>query len=369
MPPTFLRPLRRAARATPDLPPPAAPRDGHGPAFVVFLVVNAFLFVRPSDVIPAIQGDQIYQYVIGLCLLLALPALMGLLAGDRLLTAPVVVCVLALLPITVASATVNLGLDEAWTHGFNFAKIIAYFLLLVALVTTPRRMKIFVGSLVVFATVMATMSILDFYKYIELPRPAVIDGRVVTYEKDRMYGPGLFGDPNDLCTILATMLLLTLGLLANSKVGMRRVVWMLPAALLGVGFALTQSRGGLLALLAGLALLIRLRFGWFRAITLGAIGFPALLLVLGGRQTALSAEVNTGQERIQLWSGALDLFRESPIFGVGPDQFKGAHFRGPARAQLLRPDVRRTGLSWGYLLHRRRRAFNLGFVPARATAT
>ena len=310
------------------LVPAALPK--HGAAFGVFLLVNAFLFVRPSDIYAPLGGVEIYQYVIGLCLLLSLPALIELVSGDRLATTPVAVCLLGLFPIICASGMVNLGPEGAFDHALIFAKILAYFFLLLALVTTPTRMKVFVAFLVFFAGIMATLSLLDFYEVITLPRPTMIDGKVAEFERDRIYGPGLFGDPNDLCTILVTMLILTLGLLTDSRAGSPRVLWLIPAALLAFGFALTQSRGGLLALMAGMGVFIRLRFGWGRAIALGALGFPLLLLALGGRQTAISAQTNTASERIQLWSTGLEMFRAQPILGVGLDQFK-AQKGNPAR--------------------------------------
>ena len=256
---------RRGVQSAPARrPAPAVAPPGNGLAFAVFLVVNAFLFLRPSDVYEPLLGVEIYQYVIGLCLLLSLPALLELLFGDRLVTTPVAVCLLGMFPIIFASGYVNLGPDGALEYASVFAKILAYFFLLIALVTTPTRMKVFIAFLVLFACVMAILSMLDFTKVIELYRPVGTDGQVVVRELDRMYGPGLFGDPNDLCTILVTMLILTLGLLTDSRSGSPRVSWLIPTAILAVGFAMTQSRGGLIGLLAGMGMVIRLRFGWGR---------------------------------------------------------------------------------------------------------
>ena len=314
---------RRGVQSAPARrPAPAVAPPGNGLAFAVFLVVNAFLFLRPSDVYEPLLGVEIYQYVIGLCLLLSLPALLELLFGDRLVTTPVAVCLLGMFPIIFASGYVNLGPDGALEYASVFAKILAYFFLLIALVTTPTRMKVFIAFLVLFACVMAILSMLDFTKVIELYRPVGTDGQVVVRELDRMYGPGLFGDPNDLCTILVTMLILTLGLLTDSRSGSPRVSWLIPTAILAVGFAMTQSRGGLIGLLAGMGMVIRLRFGWGRAIALGSLGVPLLLFGLAGRQTAISTQTDTAAERIQLWSDGLELFRSQPILGVGLDQFR-----------------------------------------------
>ena len=293
----------------------------HAAAFAMFLLVNAFLFLRPSDIYPPLYGVEIYQYVIALCLLLSFPALIDLFSSGRLASMPVAACVLGLFPVVFASNLVNLGPEEALGHSFTFAKILAYFLLLLALVTTPARMKVFAAVLVFFACFMAFISLLDFYQVIELYRPKVLDGKLVLYELNRLNGPGLFADPNDLCTVLVTMMILGLGLLTEARSFLARVVYLAACGLLAFGFVMTQSRGGLIALMVGVGLCIRLRFGWGRALALGALGFPLLLLSLGSRQTALSSSTNTASERIQLWSSALVMFRSQPFLGSGFEQF------------------------------------------------
>jgi O-antigen ligase len=313
--------MPRSAPTAPARQPAPDTATPHGAAFAMFLLVNAFLFLRPSDVYPPLYGVEIYQYVIAACLLLSLPALIDLFSGGRLGSMPVAACVLGLFPFVFASNVVNLGPEEAFGQTFAFAKILTYFLLLLALVTTPARLKAFAGFLVFFACVLAIVSLLDFYQVIELIRPKSINGKPVLIERDRLNGPGLFADPNDLCTIFVTMLILGFGLLTDSRSLLARVLCLAACGLLAFGFVMTQSRGGLIALMVGAGLCIRLRFGWGRAVALGALGFPVLLFALGSRQTALSSTTNTATERIQLWSDALVMFRTRPVLGAGFEQF------------------------------------------------
>ena len=102
---------------------------------------------------------------------------------------------------------------------------------------------------------------------------------------------------------------------------------------------LTQSRGGLLALLAGLVVFLIARFGWRAALGVGLVVVPALLAVLGGRQTALSTDEGTGQQRIQIWSDAIMLMREAPLFGVGKDVLN-------ARASATSPTIPTFNVLW-----------------------
>ena len=85
---------------------------------------------------------------------------------------------------------------------------------------------------------------------------------------------------------------------------------------------LTHSRGGFLALLAGLAAFVHLRFGGKKTVLLGLLCLPLLFVVFAGRMTSLSADEGTGQTRIQLWSDGLTIFQHSPLVGIGMENYR-----------------------------------------------
>src|SRR6185437_16580760 len=67
-------PLRaQPARPVPASAAPAAPCTV---GFILFLLVNAVLFIRPSEFIPDIKGLELYYYLIVPCLLLSFPVLL-----------------------------------------------------------------------------------------------------------------------------------------------------------------------------------------------------------------------------------------------------------------------------------------------------
>jgi O-antigen ligase len=317
---TALGTPRRPAPALRRALPPA-PAERHGLGFALFILVNAFLFVRPADVIPALIGVEFYQYSILLCLLVSLPAVLEQLTPEALARRPISLCVLALLPASVLShlpAGNLMGSLEALVGGL---KLLVYYFLFVGLVNTPRRIRIFIGWLAVFAAAVTIVSVLDFRGIIHIPRPLGIDGLERKGDGSRLYGPGLFQDPNDICVLINTALVLLLAHLLDRREGAARVLWLVPVAALVYGFYLTGSRGGLLSLLTGLGAFAVLRLGWARALVLGALGVPLLLALLAGRQTAISAQTDTANLRIFLWSDGLVMFRQSPIFGVGTNNF------------------------------------------------
>src|SRR5262249_1069793 len=139
----------------------------------------------------------------------------------------------------------------------------------------------------------------------------------------RLRSIGVFQDPNDLCLLLATSMLISLYWLGERRLGGLRVLWLIPLGIFGYAVILTQSRGGLVATAAGSLVLFHARYGTWKTILITVVSVTALLLFYSGRMTefgsALSAD--TGQSRIQLWSDGLMAFREHPIFGVGQGLF------------------------------------------------
>jgi O-antigen ligase len=294
-----------------------AATPGNGLGFFLFLLVNAALFVRPADVVPELLGVEIYQYLILGCFAVSFPAILARLSPASLEKNPIDVCVLLLLPAVALSLFTRGDSTELGQHCFTMFKIQVYYLLFVSLISTPRRLKLFIGCMIVFAAAVVVLSTLDFHKVIHIPRAVTTTGASVVNDKTRMYGPGIFQDPNDICILIATVAVLVVGLLADRRTGPARWLWLLVLPIFAYGFYLTGSRGGLLALLAGLGLMLRLRFGWFRASVLGALGFPLLLWKLGARQTDISFGTDTGVRRMWLWSDGLVMLRANPIFGVG----------------------------------------------------
>jgi O-antigen ligase len=313
--PTLRQPHAPLAPST--AAPPAAP--GYRVGFFLFLLVNAALFVRPADVVRDLQGWEIYQYLILACFAFSCPAVLASLSPSKLESRPIDLCVLGLLPALALSLLPRGNWAETGEGVFFFFKVLVYYLLLVSLVTTPKRLRIFLASLAACATLTVLLSILDHHKFgVDLPRAPIRDARgYLTIDPNRMYGPGIFSDPNDVCVLIVTALMIVLGRLADRRLGAGRWLWLIAVAIFGYGFYLTQSRGGLLALFGGLGAFIYLRFGWRNAILLGAVLFPGIVLLLGARQASVSLDAQTGQERLELWNAGLVMVRDNPAFGVG----------------------------------------------------
>jgi O-antigen ligase len=285
-------------------------------AFGVFLFLNFLLYVRPSEIIQPLLGLELYLVVILLCLFAAIGAVLRELWPTNMdrFTA----CVIAFTVAVFFSHLAHLRLEEAFYWAFDAFKVFLYFLLFMGLVTDKLRMRRMLFWLTIFISISALVSVLEFHGFVTLPAAAKIrDGDYI-----RLRGSGIFGDPNDLCVLLCLGILFGLYFLTTDVGGaMPRFFWLAPLALLFYSLLMTQSRGGLLALMVGLVALLRARLGWLSAVGVGIAVLPVLIILAGQRQAAISTETSTGHARIELWSDGLMLLRDNPIFGVGRDQY------------------------------------------------
>src|SRR3954452_8179869 len=83
--------------------PRAVEAGTSGVAWLLFLLLNATLFMRPAEIVPQLEGWPIYNAIILCCLALALPQMLQRLQGRSLLADPITLCVFGILPAIVLS--------------------------------------------------------------------------------------------------------------------------------------------------------------------------------------------------------------------------------------------------------------------------
>jgi putative inorganic carbon (hco3(-)) transporter len=295
-------------------------------AFGLFLVLTAILWIRPTEIVESLDGLPMFQAAILVCLIAAVPAVLDQLDPRHLAGRPITACVY-ILAVAVPLSNLDRPAD-ALSGGFEFWKVVAYYVLLVAIVDTPRRLQGLLAAVVACLVIHGGLAVLNFHEVIDLPamKPSM------EYQIDpetgkeaglfpRMAGVGFFGNPNDLSRILVVGAALSVYFLRESP----RLFWpVLVSMAAGFVYALTltYSRGGLLALMATGVILWQILFGGWRSAVLGAVAAMVVLAVAGGsRLTDLSTGAGTGQQRIQLWLEGFEALWESPLLGIGADRY------------------------------------------------
>lgn len=294
-------------------------------AFGLFLLLTAILLIRPTEIVPSLDGLPLFQAVILVCLMAAGPAVLSQFGLRNLAARPITACVLVMALVVPLS---NLrDPTAAISTGFDFLKVIAYYLVLVSVVDTPRRLRGMVLWLVGCLVAHTVLALMNFHGFMEIPAMKPHVENVIEPETGRYIGTlpricgvGYFGNPNDLSRILVVGATLCFYLMRE----LPRVLIPALAGLAGMfifALTLTYSRGGLLALIATALTLLQVQFGGRRTAVAAVGGLAVLQLVAGGRQTDMSTDEGTGQQRIQLWMEGFEALLQSPVFGIGVDRY------------------------------------------------
>jgi hypothetical protein len=316
--------------------------------FYLFILANALLFIRPSELIADLAAVELYRWFILACLVVSFPDVAQQLSLRYPSVPPIVSCVLLLLPSIFASGFFHGNFELITETVIEFVKIVIYFVLLVALVVDVTKLRQFLHWIGLFSAAVTLVAVMRYHADIALPPPppptpnstskapekkdAMHGTFVVDKDKDqetgqlvdvqRMCGTGIFNDPNDFALILVTAIPMCLYWLTDSKMKIWRPFWLALLLFFGYALMLTHSRGGFLAMVAGLGTLVHLKFGAKKSIMLGALFLPVLLVAFAGRMTSISTDEGTGQTRLQLWADGLYIFRQSPLTGIGMDNYR-----------------------------------------------
>jgi hypothetical protein len=134
---------------------------------------------------------------------------------------------------------------------------------------------------------------------------------------------GILQDPNELALALSIGVAFAFAFAGRRRSAGGTVLVALVLALVVTCVYFTQSRGGQLVFLTVLAVYAVQRWRW-KAIAAMVAMAPVGLVVLSSGEERVDAAAST-EERYEAWFTGFDLFKESPIFGVGQGQFAQYH--------------------------------------------
>jgi O-antigen ligase len=297
------RPRRWLRESTVDV------TDGPKVAFALFI---AFLILLYSN-LAVIYKEQLDAFrptlVVALAALFMMVVEIGHARQSFKLMWPQGVVLLALLGACVLSTFDSIYVSRAAAQTSDFAKMVLVYVLIENVITTERRLKIVMVTMVLCGLIPAIGTISHYHAGI-------------LQENSRAAWRGIFGNPNEAAYGILILIPITLALARKSRLSVRIALWgILCVYILGMYY--TFSRGGFLALFAVLGLM-----GWKHDSILVKAGMIAALiagiLVIGmfwKRSSGDFRNINEDtsfKERIATFEAGGLMFLNNPLVGVGP---------------------------------------------------
>ncbi len=157
---------------------------------------------------------------------------------------------------------------------------------------------------------------------------------------------GIFYAPNILGRYLMLALVVTAAYAVIANRGRRLALLGVLAGVVAAGLIVTFSRSSALGLMVAVTLLAFRAFGWRRTLLVGAsalvlIGGPAVALNANVRDKATSLErlASTGEGRLRLVKGGIELWKTAPVTGVGLGAFSQEYRSTVPRKEAARTRV------------------------------
>ncbi len=292
--------------------------------FLLLCLYTALYYIRPFEWSEALQGVPVFL-CLGVISILAL--LVAWMTGRiRLFRHKTDVMMIGFVASIAISHIGHGYLGGAFRSVLNFLpSIVGYFLVAYG-IDSRKKIQGFIVLLVCLTSFLAYeahvqstqgMTHGGMQAYIQFHSDP--DGEKIGTPRARWFGP--FNDPNDL----GLALVLPVPFLINRLLNRRLVLASLSLPLLIYGLYLTNSRGAMLSLLASVFTFLILRYRSMKGAALGAI-LAAVLLVLGpSRMVQMSGGDASAYGRVEAWHAGFQMFKSSPLFGVGKGMFTDFH--------------------------------------------
>jgi len=283
-------------------------------AMVLVVAYMVFLLIRPQDWVPGMIGLPTATLILPLALLVGA---MGAASQPGKFRVPQSRLLLAYLVVTFVSTTMATGFGMGFGFTVDFAKRISVFFMMIWVLTSPGRIGVAVGTLLVLGLFLSYQALLQAQTG-QGWGGVVPDAR---YEELRVRWHGDWDGPN----VFGLLFVVVTGFALELVFGPHRL-W---TRLVGVGLSsayvsaifFTNSRGAILGLAAMLAFYFKDRFNKYLAIVLGPPVIAGLLMLGPSRMSQVSSGEQSARERTWLWEQGLRFLRENPVFGIGRGEF------------------------------------------------
>ena len=285
---------------------------------MAFFLLNLYLliyYIRPAEWIPALRTP--WQLYVGI---LSLLWIIGTFIKNPLLFKKdkIGVYIFIFFLVCLVSKLTTGWFGGTWIFFTEFLpSIVIYYLIVIACDSLKKFhiFMLFICALTCLFSVHAIMQITSGSGFGGLP-PIHRGGDLL-----QACWYGVFNDPNDLGLALVVTTPFIIYQATRYK-----IVYLLFFGLVMGGIYCTNSRGTLVALIAGLGMFFVFKKRSMKGLIIA--GFFAVFLFLYGpsRMGDISAVDESSHGRIEAWYAGLKMMQSNPVFGVGPDTFTDHHY-------------------------------------------
>ena len=290
-------------------------KHGHTLSYTGVFLFTAVVFFRPYEFSPSLFWLSTSAFWIAFAtLVIFVVTQLGL---ENTITARPRELKLILLVVLLAALSIPQALEplRAWNSFTVYLKVVVIFLVMINVVRTEKRLK-GLWILVLLATCILSVNAINDYRLGRLELQGIrIKGAIGS----------LFDNPNDLALHLVTMLPIALALSFSTRNRFTKVLFFIIGLLTVGGIVVTFSRGGALALLATIMVLLwkLVRSSrWLIPPVAAALVLLFLVLAPGGYKSRIST---TGDEssmaRFDDLKRSLYVTVRHPLLGVGMDNY------------------------------------------------
>ena len=292
--------------------------------FTGLLILIGIMVVQPGELLEAAGALHVERVSAALVILAVVMELRQARRLPQVVGHPVLTAMYAFLGVMVLSLVGSVWLGATIAAVQSYLRTLAYSLLIINVVRTPRRLTVLMRFLMLLHTYLALTTLKGYYS-----GDIMFAQGISRAEGQTSFG----GGPNELAaTLVAAMPLFFMGFRVE-KSWLWRLLWMGSLAACVWCVVLTGSRSGFLGMLmvAVLFWLMSPR----KVLTLAA----ALALLVGlwvvmpqqyktRYGTIKSAELDeSSQGRIDAWKAGVRMFVDRPLLGVGAGNFGTGHAR------------------------------------------
>jgi putative inorganic carbon (HCO3(-)) transporter len=294
-----------------------------------------FVFTVLYIVLTIISPEQFghewasYHVLLYLAAVTALTSLPGILTQSHLRSSIQTYLLIGFIVAIGLSQVANKWFGGAIQSWLAFLPSAAVYFFIVANVTTVRRLKIVTMAVVATCLGLVVEALCGYYGGGVLGDTFVLKMNLYSSEQVvgqilRLRGVGFLSDPNDFAQVLLISLSLIFIAWRPGRILANSLFVLAPAGLLLWATYLTHSRGALVGLGVLGLMAARKQLGTAASVALASVLALGLFVLdfTGGRGISASE----GADRLEAWATGLELFKHSPIFGIGFGNFTNFNY-------------------------------------------